>query len=112
MLSLYGVKSYLDLKVINMLDLTRLYGDADVKGHQIGTLTISIPRARGFKIDRKGRKRRFTDKYELALTAGPGALNRKSLNKVLGKYQTSDKKWSTASPKLVNKLVALMMGKL
>lgn len=45
---------------------------------QIGTMTISIP-TRKLRVDRKGRKRRISVKFELPLMSGPGTLTARSV---------------------------------
>jgi len=94
-----------------MYNFVRSYADSSsASGEPFGTITVSIPRARGFRIDRKGRKRRFTDKYEIKLRNGAG-MNRRALVSKLNKELKPNLKDSNPTPKFVQKLIALMRGK-
>lgn len=79
-------------------------------GEVIGTLTISIPRARGFIRDRRGRKRRISDKFEIKIRNGTGGINRRSLVSQLNKEKPNFKD-TVPSPKFTGKLISLLKGK-
>lgn len=82
-----------------------------VTGKQIGSVTISLLRPYGFKIDKRGRKRRFTDKYEMNIFEGTGGISGKALRNKFKKDKLTFKTKVVPTNKFVGKLEALYKGK-
>jgi hypothetical protein len=89
---------------------TRLYSaNEEPVGDIMGTLTLSIPRARGFHIDRRGRKIRNTDKFSIKIRKGRG-MNQRSFVSYL-KKNSDEFRDTYPTVKWAGKLISILKGK-